>query len=75
VNGLGSGLTLCKGGICCVALVFGSVRLSYINYYRAGSNSDEEYCLSEVIKPDEGAMLLLRGKLCRVNPKGVRGMK
>jgi hypothetical protein len=38
VNGLKSGLTLCKGDICCAALIFGLVRYSYISYYRAGSS-------------------------------------
>jgi hypothetical protein len=76
VNGLESGLTLCEGDICWVALIFGLVKLGYISYYRAGSNElMKRYCLSEVIKPDEGAMLLLRGKLCRANPISAKGMK
>jgi hypothetical protein len=29
----------------------------------------------QVIDGDESSMLLLRGKLCRANPMGVKGMK
>jgi hypothetical protein len=67
-NGLESGLTLCRGDICWVALVFGLVKFGYIRVTEPAVMMMKRYCPSEVIKPDEGAMLLSRGKLCRVNP-------
>jgi hypothetical protein len=68
VNGLESGLTLCKGDICWVALISGLARFGYIRVTEPAVIMTKRYCPSEVIKPDEGAMLLLRGKLCRANP-------
>jgi hypothetical protein len=37
--------------------------------------SEEIYTKDEVIKLDEGLMLLSREKLCRENPMSARGMK
>ena len=37
--------------------------------------SEETYTKDEVIKLDEGLMLLSREKLCRENPMSARGMK
>jgi hypothetical protein len=37
--------------------------------------SKKKYYFNKVIGPDEGLMLLLRGKLWRVNPISACGMK
>jgi len=37
--------------------------------------TENKYGIGGVINPDEGAMLLSRGKLCRVNPGSARSVK
>lgn len=76
VNGLRSRLIPWLGCICWVALTFMFVRFNYPIFAKPADRSGEKILLMfEGIAFDEGAMLLLRGKLCRVNPMSAKGMK
>lgn len=76
MNGFKSGLIPWLGCIRWVALTFivGKIQLS--NFAKPADRSGEKILLMfKGITFDENVMLLLRGKLCRVNPMSARGMK
>jgi hypothetical protein len=56
-------------------VIFGSVIFDYVSCNMPAVAIDERCYRRKIITLDKSVMLLIRGKLCRVNPKSARGMK